>query len=137
MGLPGLATRSAPARLARFKAGRKVVVPIAVEFRHDGATLPPTMPNVMAARARVACTQARGVVRVKGARMVPGFNAEFWNAFAALSGAGQLRCLHRDGLLLLAVPMTQPSGSGVLVRLRREDLTILAACLSQGPSRLG
>lgn len=131
-GFPGLWTRGAPVRLQRFRSGRRVIVPLAVEFRHDGATLPRTMPQVMAARARVACSKVGGVVRVKGARMVPGFNEEFWHALAALSAGGELRCLHRDGFLLLAVPMTHPPGSGVLLKLRRDDLTILAACLSRG-----
>lgn len=121
----------APARLRRFTAGGTVTVPMGVEFRHDGATLPKSMPNVMAAAARVACSRERGVFRVRGARMVPGFDEGFWTVLAAQSATGRLRCLKRDDLFLVAVPMAHPPSSGVLVRLRAEDLTILAQSLSR------
>lgn len=121
----------APGRLRRFTAGRAVTVPMGVEFRHDGATLPRTMPPVMAAVAQVACSRERGVIRVKGGRMVPGFDHAFWSLLAAQTTTGRLRCLRRDDYLLVAVPMAHPPSSGVHVRLREEDLTILAQSLSR------
>lgn len=121
----------APARLRRFTAGRTVTVPMGVEFRHDGAVLPRTMPRVMAAAARVACSRERGVHKVRGGRMVPGFDDDFWNLLAAQSATGRLRCLKREDYLLVAVPMAHPPSSGVLVRLRAEDLTILAQSLTR------
>lgn len=123
---------SAPTRLQRYKAGRPVTVPLGVEFRHDGAELPKALPQVMAASARVRCSARRGVITVKGARMVPGFDEGFWPLLAAQWEGGRLRCLKREELLLLAVPMADPPGSGVLVRLGTEDLTILADSLSRG-----
>lgn len=119
----------AAGRLKRFTAGREVVVPMGVEFRHDGATLPRSMPPVMAAMARVTCSRERGVFRVRGGRMVPGFDAGFWTLLAAQSATGRWRCLRRDDYLLVAVPMAHPPSSGVHVRLREEDLTILAQSL--------
>lgn len=121
----------APGRLKRFTAGRAVVVPMGVEFRHDGAALPKAMPHVMAAAARVACSRERGVHKVRGARMVPGFDDGFWSLLAAQSATGRLRCLKREDYLLVAVPMAHPPSSGVLVRLRAEDLTILAQSLTR------
>lgn len=117
------------ARLRRFTAGREVTVPMGVEFRHDGATLPRVMPAVMAAKAHVGCSLERGVFKVTGGRMVPGFDAGFWSLLAKQSATGRLRCLRRDDYLLVAVPMAHPPSSGVHVRLREEDLTILAQSL--------
>lgn len=136
--LRSLRRGSAKARLRSFTGGRKVTVPLAIEFRHDGATLPKTMPHVMAARVRAVCSRDGGVLRVKGGRMVPGFDAAFWNALAAQTAGGELRCLRRDEFLLLAVPMAHPPGGGVHVRLRKDDLTVLAGSLSRShPGRPG
>jgi hypothetical protein len=137
LGLGAVATgrlrgrSGAPGRLRRFADGREVTVPMGVEFRHDGATLPRAMPAVMAAKAHVGCSRERGVFKVSGARMVPGFDAGFWSLLAAQSSTGRLRCLRRDDYLLVAVPMAHPPSSGVHVRLREDDLTILAQSLSQ------
>lgn len=129
---------SAKARLRTFTSGRRVTVPLAIEFRHDGATLPQTMPHVMAARVRAVCSRHGGVLRVKGGRMVPGFDAAFWNTLAAQTAGGELRCLKRDEFLLLAVPLAHPPGGGVHVRLRKDDLTVLAGSLARShPGRTG
>jgi hypothetical protein len=135
LGLGAVATghlrsrSGAPGRLRRFTNGREVTVPMGVEFRHDGATLPRAMPPVMAAKAHVTCCRERGVLKVQGGRMVPGFDAGFWTLLAAQSATGRWRCLRRDDYLLVAVPMAHPPSSGVHVRLREDDLTILAQSL--------
>lgn len=131
IGWPRL-SGSGVTRLQRYKEGRPVTVPLGVEFRHDGAELPKALPRVMAASARVRCSTGRGVITVKGARMVPGFDDGFWPLLAAQWEDGRLRCLKREEHLLLAVPMAHPPGSGILVRLGTEDLTILVDSLSRG-----
>ncbi len=112
-------------RLRRFESGHTVSLPLDVEFRSDGSRLPATIPAGLNGRARVSCSKDRGLIKVRGGGMVPGFDDEFWNTLTQTARDGSIKSLEQDGEVLLAVPMKYPPNGGILVALAQEDWAIL------------
>jgi hypothetical protein len=136
--LVGLLRRGNPhSRLRHFESGHTASLPLDIEFRPDGSRLPATIPAGLNGRARVSCSKDRGLIKVRGGGMVPGFDDEFWSALTHAARDGSVRSLEQDGEVLLAVPMKYPPNGGILVALAQEDWAILESALlrSQDPSR--
>jgi len=136
--LVGVLRRGNPhSRLRRFESGDTVSLPVDIEFRYDGSNLPASIPAGLNGRARVTCSKDRGLIKVRGGGMVPGFDDEFWSTLTLGARGNSVRSLEQDGEVLLAVPMKYPPNGGVFVSLAKEDWAILELALlrSQDPSR--
>lgn len=136
--LIGILRRGNPrSRLQRFESGSTVSLPLDIEFRYDGSKLPAAIPAGLNGRARVTCSKDRGVIKVRGGGMVPGFDDDFWSTLTCAARDGTVKSLEEDGEVLLAVPMKYPPNSGVLVSLAKEDWAVLGSAVrrSQDSSR--